>query len=557
MSWAARCAAKPHALRAAVGEHRGVAVDADLALAAHTLDRVAVGVLRLSTDGTIAFANRYICDYLGYTVDELVGRTVFDINPTLHPDTWPLHSRRFMNATPKAFETVHRRKSGATIPVEVQVAYLEVDGRGWFVATSRDLSQEKLAESERASLEAQLAHARRLEAVGQLAGGVAHDFNNMLGVMMLAAEHGLHAVSPDAPVRADLDEILQACTRSAELTRQLLTFARRQTIAPRVLDLAAAVDGALKLLRRSVGADIELRLTTAPGLWPVRLDPVQVEQIVSNLVLNARDAIDGAGVITLALDNVTVSNEQPSRHGVSNGDHVRLTVHDSGRGMTPDLLTRIFEPFFTTKQLGRGTGLGLATVFGIVGQNRGAIRVESAPGDGTTFTLYFPPADQPKDPVALAPVHGEPHGTETLLVVDDEPRVLHLTCGVLETLGYRVLAAAGADEALALLAEHRDDIQLLLTDIVMPGMTGTELARRVTAIAPQVAVLYVSGHAADAATELGPSTHFVQKPVSRHGLAHAVRRALDLGTGSTPPSHRNHDAFGAGRDEIRGQDPGS
>ena len=496
------------------------------ALAAETLERAAIGVLRVATDGAIAYANQYICAYLGYPFEELTRLTIFDVNPTLTRETWPEHSRRFVGATVKAFESVHRRKSGSLIPVEIRVTYVEVDGVGWFVACSRDLSEQKLAESERDHLTAQLSQARKLESLGRLAGGVAHDFNNTLSVILLAAEHGLELGAVDAALRVDLEEICAACYRSADLTRQLLAFARQQPIRPRGLDLAAVIDGMLKMLRRVIGDPIELCLEAGPGLWPVRLDPVQVDQIITNLVLNARDAIAGHGRVVIEARNVTVDAARPSAHELAPGDYVLLAVRDTGHGMDAAVLPHVFEPFFTTKQLGRGTGLGLATVFGIVGQNGGVIRVDSPPGGGTAFSLYFPRAgDRPDEEVTLAPARGEPRGTETILLVEDDPRVLRLTAGVLETLGYEVLSAGGADEALALVAQHGPRVHLLVTDMLMPQMSGAELARQVQARWPAIAVLFVSGDAAELA--LGPRRHVLQKPLSRHQLAQAVRRVLD------------------------------
>ncbi len=395
----------------------------------------------------------------------------------------------------------------------------------------RDVSERKRAEAERELLQEQLLQARKLESVGRLAGGVAHDFNNMLSVIHGNAELALARVSEADELHTDLQEILKAAERSAAITRQLLAFARKQTVSPRPLELNEAVAGMLKMLQRLIGEEIELQWRPGPGRGPVLIDPYQVDQLMVNLCLNARDAINGVGRITIETEQLSLDEEFCRDHpGFRPGAFVRLTVSDDGCGMEPETLENIFEPFFTTKEVGRGTGLGLATVYGIVKQNQGFIKVYAEPRVGATFKIYLP---RHGAAAGGAPLHDGPElpsgGGEIVLLVEDELALLGLVQRMLEGLGYHVLAAATPTLAETLAREHGERIKLLLTDVVMPEMNGRDLAHRLHALRPELPVLYMSGYPAAVIAHRGvlpADVNFIQKPFSRRELALKVGRAM-------------------------------
>jgi PAS domain S-box-containing protein len=400
------------------------------------------------------------------------------------------------------------------------------------VGAVRDITERRKTEGERERLQDQLVQAQKMESVGRLAGGVAHDFNNMLNVINGYAELALDKIDPDEPLYSALAEIQSAARRSADLTRQLLAFARRQTVAPRVLDLNDVVASSLKMLRRLVGENVDQVWIPGLGLWSVRIDPAQVDQILANLAANARDAIRGVGHITIRTDNITFDEAYCARHpGAVPGCYVLLEVIDDGHGMDLDTQAHIFEPFYTTKDELQGTGLGLATVYGIVKQNEGFIRVESKLGQGTKVQIFLPrfagkPLDGGAEPSADAPKTG----TEVVLLVEDEPMVLRLSKTLLERLGYTVLAASGPNEALRLADQQGGRVGLLVTDVVMPEMNGRDLADRLRSLYPHLKCLFLSGYFAGTNTladGLDESTHFLQKPFSLNDLAVKVRAALE------------------------------
>jgi signal transduction histidine kinase/sensor domain CHASE-containing protein/ActR/RegA family two-component response regulator len=397
--------------------------------------------------------------------------------------------------------------------------------------------------TERLALEAQLSQTQKMEAVGRLAGGVAHDFNNMLQVIQGHAELALDGCSPDDPRCEDVQQIRAAAERSASLVGQLLAFARRQVAAPRTLDLNQTIDGTISLLRRLIGENIDLSWQPGAEVWPIRIDPTQLDQILTNLCVNARDAINGTGHIAIETGVVTFDQAWCAANpDCLPGDYALLTVSDDGSGMDRETQARLFEPFFTTKTLGRGTGLGLATVYGIVRQNDGFIKVYSEPAVGTTFRVYLPrraagdvaiPA-----PESLQPL---PHGNEVLLLVEDEPRLLDMARTMLERLGYRVLAAASPDAALEAAAEHAGTVDLLVTDVIMPGMDGRELSDQLRALRPGLKTLFISGYPGsiiDTHGVLEPGVRFLPKPFTARGLANAVRQALDPASDS--PGEQPH-----------------
>jgi PAS domain S-box-containing protein len=407
-----------------------------------------------------------------------------------------------------------------------------VPGRPLMISTVWDVTERKRAEEERARLEAQLLQAQKMESIGRLAGGVAHDFNNLLFVIMGHAAMALERVDASQPLHADLEQIRKAAQRSADLTRQLLAFARRQTVAPLVLDLNQAVSALLSMLRRLLGEDIDLVWRPADGLWLVRIDPAQVDQIMANLCVNARDAIDGVGTIVIETANASFDEAYCSEHpGCLPGEYVRLAVSDDGCGMSEEILAHAFEPFYTTKETGRGTGLGLSTVYGIVKQNEGFVNVYSEPGEGTTFKVYLRRSTAGAEAAPAEPVADMPPGRgEVVLLVEDEGAVLSLAASMLQRLGYAVLTAGTTTEAIRLAEEHAGAIGLLLTDVVMPGMNGRELAARLGPANPRMKCLFMSGYTADVIAHRGvleKHVRFLQKPFSIQNLAHKVREALD------------------------------
>jgi len=390
----------------------------------------------------------------------------------------------------------------------------------------------KDSESKRRSLEAQLLQAQKMESVGRLAGGVAHDYNNMLSVIIGYAEIALETVGPEEPLRADIEEILSAGNRSKEITRQLLAFARQQTISPKVLDLNETIARMLKMLRRLIGEDIELCWHPKEDVWPIKIDPTQIDQILANLCINARDAIADVGRIIIETRKVIIDKVYCAEHaGFVPGEFVMLAVSDDGSGMDKATRDRIFEPFFTTKEMGRGTGLGLSTVYGIVKQNSGFINVYSEPGQGTTFRIYLPRFAGAVMSDRKLNVEGNTRGRgETVLVVEDDGPTLRLVERILTALGYRVMTAGKPVDALKVAESQDDSISLLITDVVMPEMNGHELATRMLMQCPGIKCLYMSGYTADVIAYrkvLEEGVHLIQKPFSKMELAVKIRDILD------------------------------
>jgi len=401
-----------------------------------------------------------------------------------------------------------------------------------FLSIVRDITDLRRAELEQEQLHAQLRQAHKMESVGRLAGGVAHDFNNMLGVIIGHNEMAMEKTPPSSPVMDDLREIQHSAERSAELTRQLLAFARRQSVSPRVLDLNKTLEGMLNMLRRLIGEDVRLEWLPGDDLWPVLVDAAQMSQMLANLCINARQALPGSGRITITTGNTTLLPEFCSlKPGSRPGDHVLISISDNGCGMDRETVDHIFEPFFTTRKLGQGTGLGLSTVYGIVKQSNGYVDVESEPGKGTTFRVYLPRSTTPEEPFSEEPdIQVTPGGNETILLVEDERSILDMVATMLSRLGYEVLSTSSPSEALALARKHRGRIRLLITDVVMPELNGRDLAWSLRSIIPDLSCLFMSGYTSEVIAHQGileDGVHFIPKPFTSRALAASVRKALN------------------------------
>ena len=410
-------------------------------------------------------------------------------------------------------------------------AYQESGQLEQIVINFVDITERKRAEIEKDKLESQLRQAQKMEAVGRLAGGVAHDFNNMLGVILGHSDMLLEQIDSDQPFHADLTEIRKAGERSADLTRQLLAFARKQTVAPKVIDLNKTVTDMTSMLKRLIGENIDLAWIPDDKLWSVKIDPSQIDQILANLCVNARDAIADVGKVTIETSNTALDTAYCETHaGFMPGEYVLLAVSDSGCGMDSETLDSAFEPFFTTKESNKGTGLGLATVYGVVKQNQGFINIYSEPGQGTTFKIYLPrhlaktAETEERKPQAAA------RGSETILLVEDEPAILRMTTMMLEREGYTVVAAGTPGEAIELAHIHSAEIHLLMTDVVMPEMNGRDLASNILSHYPNLKRLFMSGYTANVIAHHGvldEGVNFIQKPFSKGDLAAKVREALE------------------------------
>jgi two-component system, cell cycle sensor histidine kinase and response regulator CckA len=459
----------------------------------------------------------------GYSREEFLSLTVLDIRPEEDRERF-LQLRREDPAGPRQYtELRHRTKDGTIIDVEVSADSMVFAGRPARIVLVQDVTH-------RMRLEEQLRQAQKMEAIGRLAGGTAHDSNNLLTVIGGHGELLLHQLDAGDPRRADVLMMQDAGERAAELTRQLLAFSRKQVLEPRVLDLNSLLRDSERLLRRLLTENVELRLVLAPELGRVRADPVQLRQVVLNLVVNARDAMPDGGLLTLETQNADIDAAYMARHGlVSTGRYVLLAVNDTGTGMDTETQGRIFEPFFTTKERGRGTGLGLATVYGIVRQSGGFIWVYSEPGQGATFKIYLPAVDAEVSAEAGRPVRESPRGIETVVLVEDDKQVRELAQRVLEAHGYTVRPAADPMQAMRLLESDAAPVDLLVTDVIMPGMNGRELAERLSLRYSGLKVLYVSGYTDDVIVRHGilePGTGFLQKPFSPDALVRKVSEVL-------------------------------
>jgi PAS domain S-box-containing protein len=483
------------------------------------------GIFRCDVEGKFVTVNPALVTMLGYESEAelLAANLVNDISLSAGAGAQLLRQKGRV----EGMEGIWKRKDGTPITVRLSGRTV-LDGQGTlqgFEIIAEDVTA-------RSRLEDQLRQAQKMEAIGQLAGGIAHDFNNLLTIINGYSQLLLDRLDSADACRGFADEVKRAGERAATLTRQLLAFSRRQVLAPQILDLNTVVTGVEKMLQRLIGEDVELVTALDVGLGPVRADPGQIELVILNLAVNARDAMPKGGMLTLETANVELDSEYVETHPVAtSGPHVMLAVSDTGCGMDRHTLSHIFEPFFTTKEPGKGTGLGLATVYGIVKQSGGNIWAYSEPGKGTTFKVYLPRVQEAVP--AAAPAEGRkasPRGSETILVVEDDAAVRPLVRGVLLSRGYSVLEASGGDEALSVSESHRGPIKLLVTDLVMPGMNGRDLAEQLLLRHPEIRVLYMSGYTNDAIVRQGvleEGAAFLQKPFTPDALARKVREVLD------------------------------
>lgn len=484
----------------------------------------------------LRFANPAMSVITGYDEAELLAMGEQQLPALVHPDD----RQRFFGSFRRriAGEDIPRqdeyrvvRKDGITRWVSLYSSLISYLGEEATLTTFIDITERKEAEEERERLESQLQQAQKMEAIGRLAGGVAHDFNNLLMGIMNYAELCKQDIPPGHASHKWLDEITSEAERSASLAQQLLAFARRQTIAPQVVNLNDSIDSILRMVRRLIGEDIDLVWEPGERLGSVRMDPGQLDQVLANLCLNARDAIGGVGTLTIETSNASIDPEYCSENAEAvPGEYVLLAVSDDGEGMDGETRRQVFEPFFTTKGVGEGTGLGLATVYGIVKQNAGFLSVYSELGHGTTFRIYLPRV--PGDPEMKEAADGEAPvgGEETILLVEDEAAIRETVAVLLERLGYTVLPAENPENSLRMASEHSGPIHLLITDIVMPGMTGRDLAERLLGFDTGMKVLYMSGYTADVIAHQGildQGINFLSKPITRDELARTVRRILD------------------------------
>jgi PAS domain S-box-containing protein len=482
-------------------------------------------VMVLDEAGRVTRWNRSAERLFGWSEREVLGRPV-PIIPDGEEAAWrDTLARWIAGGSDTALEVRRRRKDGAVIDVSLSAAPLR-DATGRVVGIVGNL----VDITERKLLEGQLRQAQKLEAIGSLAGGIAHDFNNLLTVISGRSHILRSRLEPDSPLRHDLELIEQTAERAGRLTHQLLAFSRKQVLEPRLVNLADTVGQMKRMLQRLIGEDVDLVTASDPDLWPVRVDPSQVEQVVLNLAVNARDAMPEGGRLTLETRNVELDEAFARSHAdVQPGPHVLLAVTDTGHGMDAEVQAKIFEPFFTTKGPGRGTGLGLSTVYGIIKQSGGHIFVESEVGTGASFQIYLPRVDR-SVAAAAAPSARPARGTETLLLVEDDDQVRALAREALQLSGYSVIEAASPELAIAFVREHAGRIDLLVSDVIMPGMNGRALADRVLALRRGLKVLFISGYPSSAIAQHGvldPSTAFLHKPFTPAALARKVREVLD------------------------------
>jgi PAS domain S-box-containing protein len=493
------------------------------------------GIFTLDMEGKITFVSPHWLSLTGYAEREIIGQHFTKVLPE---EYWALTLKRFKDALSgkeiPLYEIEIHTKDGRIVPIEINVSSLlspegQIVGR---IGLFRDITERKKLEQEKGNLEEQLRQSQKMEAIGCLAGGIAHDFNNLLTVIKGYSQLSLLKLKEDVPLRSNIEEIKRASERAADLTCQLLAFSRRQVMEMKVLDLNYLLRNLDKMLYRVIGEDIELVTGLADDLGRVKTDPGQIEQVIMNLAVNARDAMPKGGKLTIETANVDLDQAYTRAHvAVEPGPYVMISVSDTGVGMPPEIRDRVFEPFFTTKEKGKGTGLGLSTVYGIVKQSGGDLWVYSEPGKGTTFKIYLPRIDEPLEESREKVVREElPRGSESILIVEDDEGVRKLAVQFLQMQGYTVLEACQGKDALSVCEKHKKPIHLMVSDVVMPGMDGRELGKQLEVFYPGMKVLYMSGYTDNTIVHHGVldrGMNYIKKPFTIDGLARKVREALD------------------------------
>ncbi len=499
----------------------------------HLMEQPLAGIYILRHD-RLSYVNPLFTQIFGYPAEELIAG--LHITDLLVDEDRPLMrsliQRRLKGEPSQARQTLRGvRKNGERVELEVYGTRTEIDGEAAFIGILLDITARKRAEAALREREEQLRHAQKLEAVGRLAGGIAHDFNNLLMVIQGSVNLILMESASENRHRADLEEIVRATERAATLTRQLLAFGRKQVLRPKVTNLNTVVEDLHKMMRRVIGEDVELRTELCPSLSCVRVDPGQLEQVVLNLIVNSRDAMPGGGRLTIRTQNAELTAKDAERfpYRVVPGPYVRLSIEDTGHGMPDSVLDRVFEPFFTTKEQGKGSGLGLSTVYGIIKQSDGYVWASSRLGRGTTFEIYLRTVNEVAEVKLPSSAPVLPRGSGTVLLVEDEEPVRTVTRRLLEQAGYRVVESASGREAVRQFDQYRGAIDLLLTDVVMPQMGGRELSAHLRGRDPSLRVLYMSGYADDRSVRQGTATQgsdFIQKPFAPQVLLERVQAAL-------------------------------
>jgi PAS domain S-box-containing protein len=506
----------------------GGATDGEVKFSA-LMESVSQAIVAVNHRGLIEIANNKAEELFGYSREEMIGQTLEMLLPERLRGAHAGHREQYFSQPHTrpmgiGMDLAGRHKSGQEFPLEISLNYVKIGGRSLAISFITDISQ-------RLRLEGQLRQSQKMEAIGQLAGGVAHDFNNLLTVIQGYSSMSLQGLGPSDPLREPIEEIEKAAFSAGTLTRQLLAFSRRQVVRPRLINLNTAISQVEKMLRRVIGEDVELILETGDDLDEIRADPGLIEQILMNLAVNARDAMPNGGKLILETANLCLDKEYAGAHlAVKTGPHAMLAVTDTGTGMTEQVRAHIFEPFFTTKPQGQGTGLGLATVYGIVQQMEGSIWVYSEIGKGATFKILFPAAKPGDRAEEQAPQEwAGARGQGSILLVEDEAGVRKFVRSILEKQGYTVLEAADTEEALRTAADSAAEFDLLLTDVIMPRLNGPELADRVTALRPGLKVLYMSGYTDRTIrlqSGLEGEAHFIQKPFTPGALVQKLRELL-------------------------------
>lgn len=500
------------------------------------VEQSAETVVITDVDARIIYVNPAFTKSTGYTLEEARGKNPRVLKSGRHSaDFYRQLWKTLLSGQAWKGEFINRRKDG-TLYTELASIIPLRDASGQvvnYVAVKHDITEERKVQEEKDALQAQLHHSQKMDSMGRLAGGVAHDFNNMLQAILGYAEIALMQVPSDQSLHTDLEEIQRAARRAADLTRQLQVFARKKPMAPQVVDINHAIEGMCSMLKRLIGEHIQLTWTPGADAGRVTMDPGQLDQVVVNLAINARDAMDRSGSIWIETSAIHLSKSEASQlDEMPEGTYIKLTVRDNGSGIAPNVLENIFEPFFTTKPSGKGTGLGLATVYGIIKQNRGGIHVDTELGKGTTFTLYLPQVEEEvteRRPSAPAAVQPQILYAGTVLLVDDEPGVLQATRRILESLGYTVIATNSAEKALQLSKDFRGKIDVLITDVIMPGMSGPELVKQVLKLSPRLRTLYISGYTANLLEEQGireEAENILNKPFNREALEKKLQELM-------------------------------